>query len=425
MTISVPLPTSIGAIVTKTTNGGTGTLPGNVSPVSTVTVTGAKSTDPTAPSPVITLLGATAPGPHAVFVHALDSTLGAGTPLTARYTWDFGDPTAQYNTLVGWDAAHAYDTPGTYTITLTLTNELGKTSTLSTQITVEALTHKTIYVDSVLGNDNNDGASPTTAIKTWVKAVTLVKSNTDVLFRAGETFPVDRGMALNYQNVVIGSYGTGNDPILLRGPGYGSSMVSMFNDCSNITVQNLTFDSIWKPVGVHAPKVGADAIFPAGQDISIRGCTFLNLDVAVDEDRNPQGTLVQNCLAPLATGLRGVFIWGQGTDQVYLGNYVANSTREHIIRTVWVVRELIAFNNLTNLDRSKLGDLADYNKGTIDVHRGSYAYVASNYLYDGELRVGPRPDRRPSKATPRNGASSREIICSTINSRFTPARTTS
>jgi hypothetical protein len=115
----------------------------------------------------------------------------------------------------------------------------------------------------------------------------------------------------------------------------------------------------------------------------------LNLDDAVNGEAGPDGMLVEDCTAPLATGIRGYFIWGQGADQVYLGNTIANSTREHVVRTVDAVRELIAYNNFTNLDRSSV-DNQDNNKGTIEVHRGSYAYVAQNYLYDGELRAGPR-----------------------------------
>ena len=193
-----------------------------------------------------------------------------------------------------------------------------------------------------------------------------------------------------FVNVLFGSYGVGSPPVLKRVAGLGSSILSMFNNSVNIVVQDLVFDSIYKPTGVIVGKVAADAIFAAGQDITVRRCTFLNLDVGIDEDRNPQGTLVQDCIAPLTTGLRGVFIWAQGTDQVFLGNFVENSTREHDVRTVWVTRKLISFNNLTNLDRSALGDILDYSKGTIDVHRGSYAYVSDNYLYGGELRIGPR-----------------------------------
>ncbi|MDB5288814.1 MAG: domain containing protein [Phycisphaerales bacterium] len=353
------------------------------------TITGSNGGDALAPKPVIVLMGKTGVGPHTVFVHALSSTLGAGTPLTAHYQWNFGDPSGKYNTLVGWNAAHTYDNPGTYTVTLSITNQSGKTRTLTTTVSVVADTRRTIYVDTN-GSDLNNGLSPSTPIKTVARVEALMGSSTRVLFHAGEVFNVSYGITLPFHDVLIGSYGSGAQPVLNRVTGTGSSILSMFDNSNQIVIQNITLDSPWKPVGVIAEKMPADGIFPAGTNITIRNVTFLNLDVGIDSDRSPDGTLVQDCNAPLATGLRGVFIWAQGADQVYLGNTVANSTREHIIRSVQVDRELIAYNHLTNLDRRPLGDALDDNKGTVDIHRGTYAYVADNWLYGGELRAGPR-----------------------------------
>ena len=353
-------------------------------------MTGSNGGDSTAPTPVITILGASGPQPHTVFVHAIDSILGAGTVLTARYQWNFGDPGSEYNSLTTWEAAHTYNNPGTYTITLTLTNQLGKTRVLSTKVTVATPTYHTIYVDSVNGNDKNNGSVSSQAIQSFTKATAIVNNNTQILFRAGETFNVYNGMSLPFSNVLIGSYGSGAQPVLMRQTGNGVSILSMFGNSSNIMVQDVTFNSPWSSTSVTAPKIAAEGIFPAGTDITIRRCTFLNLDNAVDEDRNPQGTLIQDCTAPLTTGLRGCFLWAQGTDQVVLGNYVANSTQEHNIRTVQTVREFVAYNNLTNLYRSTSTKGITTSKGTIDIHRGTYAYVADNWTYDGELRIGPR-----------------------------------
>lgn len=376
--------------VTRGVNEGVDMLPGGITPAPTEMVTGSNGGNPLAPTPIITLLGASGgSGPHAVYVHALDSTLVSGTVLTARYQWDFGDPGSKYDQLVGWDAGHIYNNPGTYTITLTLTNQAGYTRMLTTTVTIAPPSYRTIYVDSVAGNDHNGGLSPSQPIKTVSRLMQLVGNNTQILFHAGETFNVNSSIDLPYQNMLIGSYGAGADPVMMRYAGVGTSVFSFLASSANIVVQNLTFDSPYVPVKNIADKPPADGIFPAGVNIAIRDCEFLNLDCAINEERNPQGTIVQDCTAPDPTGLRGCFIWGQGTDQVYLGNTVANSTREHIIRTVWVVRELIADNNLTNLDRTSV-DPNDFAKGVIDVHRGSYAYVSDNYTYGGELRVGPR-----------------------------------
>src|SRR4051812_46273238 len=59
--------------------------------------------------------------PCTLHVHATEIPLTHGTPLTARYQWDFGDPKGKYNSLAGWSAAHVYDRSGQYAVTLTLT----------------------------------------------------------------------------------------------------------------------------------------------------------------------------------------------------------------------------------------------------------------------------------------------------------------
>jgi hypothetical protein len=375
-----------------------GLVPGGVQNINS-TVRGFNHGDSSAPTPVIQMIGATGAGPHAVFVHALDSTLAHGDPLTAHYQWNFGDPSGRFNTLTGWNAAHTYDQPGNYTLRLTLTNDLGKTSTLSTTVTVTGDTRRTIYVDTN-GSDNNTGLSPGSAVRTINRATALAGDGVRILFHTGETFSVNAPLTLPYRDVLVGSYGGGANPVLMRVAGTGTSMIGLFDNSTDIVVQDLTFDSGWKAVNGVANKMPADGIFVAGEEITVRRCTFLNVDDAIDGDREPEGTLVEDCTAPLTTGVRGYFIWGQGTDQVYLGNYAANSTREHIVRTVGVNRMLIANNNFTNLDRSSV-DNQDNNKGVIDVHRGTYAYVSQNYVYDGELRAGPRggPSDIPGSTT--------------------------
>jgi hypothetical protein len=231
--------------------------------------------------------------------------------------------------------------------------------------------------------------SANSAVRTAARAAALAGDGVRILFHSGQTFNIAATISLPFRDVLVGSYGSGDAPVLMRIAGSGTSMIGLFDNSSDIVIQDLTMDSIWKPVKGVAEKMAADGVFVAGTEITVRRCTFLNVDDAIDGDREPQGTIVEDCSAPLTTGVRGYFIWGQGTDQVYLGNYAANSTREHIVRTVGVDRQLIAYNNFTNLDRSTI-DNKDNSKGVIDVHRGSYAYVSQNYLYDGELRAGPR-----------------------------------
>ena len=100
-----------------------------------------------------------------------------------------------------------------------------------------------------------------------------------------------------------------------------------------------------RKVGVSAIRVGRPEYYRS------QLFTFMNLDDAVNANGSPHGLLVEDCTSPSVTGLRGYFLWAQGSDIVVLGNSIANSTREHIVRATGVQRMLVAENTFANLDR--------------------------------------------------------------------------
>ena len=89
----------------------------------------AKMRRPAAEEPPFSLGPAGTTAPATVHVHAVG--LVAEDPHLAGYAWDFGDPGGAYNRVSGFNAAHVYDRPGTYTITLTLTEPGRKPRTLT------------------------------------------------------------------------------------------------------------------------------------------------------------------------------------------------------------------------------------------------------------------------------------------------------
>jgi Ca2+-binding RTX toxin-like protein len=342
-----------------------------------------------APQLVVKVLGQTVIAGQQIHANALSSTLRTGTILTAKFDWNFGDPGGAYNSLRGWNVAHAYEAPGTYTLALTVTDEKNQSTTLTTTIKVLADTRKTIYV-AANGNDANDGRSPDRPVKSITRAnKMLVSDNMKVLFRRGDTFSTNLPLGITTKNVTIGAYGSGNRPVITRVKGNGSSTISIFHNTVNAVVRDIVFDTPYVATGNTAGSLPINAITTGGTNTSIRGCEFRNVNYGIDGFRQPQGLLVQDNSAPLTTGVRGYLAWGEGSDHVYLGNYAANSTREHNIRLVNVTRMLLAFNDLTNLDRSSV-DAPDGSKGAIEVHNGSYAYVYENKVTDGPIRVGPR-----------------------------------
>lgn len=362
-----------------------------VTPIPATSTTPATNTNASTPSAVITALSQVGVVGHAVHVHALESQLNGGTALTARYQWNFGDTGSAYNTLTGFNAAHIYDKAGSYTITLTVTNEGGKSNVATFKVNVAAENRKEIYVDAN-GSDSNSGLDANNAVRSVDKAISLLgnSSNVSILFRRGQTFELDKSIIVNGKNVMIGAYGNGDRPVLQRVLGTGLSAIRTNPQAFGVIVQDITFDSPYVAKNGVADKTGVSAIYAGGTNITVRGCQFLNVDDAVNGDSKPTGLLVQDNIAPSATGLRGYFVWMDGSDIVILGNKVANSTREHILRcsSQTTSRILVANNDLTNIGRSST-DSGDIAKTTVNFRIGSYIYMTNDKLTGGPVSVGP------------------------------------
>ena len=330
--------------------------------------------------------------PCVVHVNGLRFPLAVGTPLTARYDWDFGDSGSKYNTLTGFNAAHFYQQPGNYTITLTVTDQAGTARSASAHIVISPDRRHTIFV-SPGGSDLNVGTSQDAPLHSLGKAFKILPDSCEILLKAGNSYDANDVLKIAHSDVLIGRYDEGPDPVVMllkqsgEKPPHG--FIAIDNRCNGVTFQHLTFDSPYAAAeNAEAPKIGVEAIIARGRNISVRDCTFLNVDNAVNANGSPIGLLVEGCKAPLKTGLRAYFVWTQGSDFVCLGNSAANSTREHIVRLSGVDRALIADNDFTNLDR-RPADKYDTSKGTIEMHHGSYAYIAHNTVAGGTIRVGP------------------------------------
>lgn len=342
----------------------------------------------TTPVPVIKVLDGFRQTGLVVNVDALSSTFGVGTAISSTYAWDFGDTGSAGNDLVGWNAAHVYDKTGTYQVSLTITNSAGESATVSQSVTIAASTRNTVYVDSVAGSDSNNG-SASAPLQTVAAAFAHLTDNTEILLKAGQTFDLTATLHVTNANILLGRYGTGANPTIYEQGPSETAIMNIWHTSSDVTVQDITFDTPNVAINGVANKMGIVAIYTGGTNITVRDCTFLNVDDAVNCNGNPTGYLVQNNTAPLVTGIRGYFVWGQGAQGVVDGNTVANSTREHTIRMKYLTEVTVENNNLTNLNRQNV-DGQDYSKGCIEEQEDvSYAFITGNTVTDGDIRVGP------------------------------------
>ncbi len=360
--INLESKTSIEGTIGGSTGGSTGSSGGSTGGGSTPggstggtgggIIGGNVGTDANAPKPTphITVVSSSSlKAGQSVFVHGVSSSLGAGTAITARYEWDFGDPNGEYNKLVGFNAAHVYTKPGTYTVKLRIINELRGAAETSVTINVADDGRRQIFVSND-GSDSNDGSSASKAVQSWARASALVKnvSNAEILFNRGDRFDVKSVMIIGGENVRVGSYGSGDKPVLrYAGSRNQGQFIRIDYHSRNTQIDGLTFDSIWN--GVEFDHNGMPfALKVDGDYNTVTNCTFLSVAFALQTNERPAGVLVQDCDAPSAYALRDYFVWGQGSDFVLLGNNVANVINEHAVRIFGVDRLLIAYGSYAN-----------------------------------------------------------------------------
>ena len=321
--------------------------------------------------PTLTTSTASGMAPLTVHVHGLSSGVGEGNELTARYEWNFGDGNAPFNTLVGWNAAHTFNSPGTYTITLKVINQAGLQGTATTQITVAPPNRSTIYV-SPTGSDANSGTSPSSPIQSFAKAASMLANNRQILFQRGGTYATTSDMYINHQNLIIGAYGSGNLPVIYftSGAQY-ANMINFSGAAQDVIIENLKFDSPFAP-----DNLIVRGLAPHGTNITVRNCSFGKVSYAM----NCGGGGVNGLLSQSnVTGVIGAYyLWGEGPNHVHIGNVVGGSTNEHNIRFGGSSRILIAHNDLTNTAKS-----------TIWCMLGDHAYIGNNVLREGRFLAGP------------------------------------
>src|SRR5581483_7573289 len=159
---------------------------------------------------------------ESVHVSAMPTKNGAGTNFggdasASRIQWNFHDPSGAYNKLPGFNAAHVYEKPGKYKVTLKVTNAAGQTDTASRVIKVVAPQRRRLYVNP-WGNDSSNGKTPGKAVATVARAMQLMGNNTELVFRRGMKFTINNSISLPFSNVVIGAYGKGKAPKLILKP---------------------------------------------------------------------------------------------------------------------------------------------------------------------------------------------------------------
>lgn len=166
--------------------------------------------------------------PLSVFLDASETTdAGFSRPFhELEYTWNFGDATAgtwaygakpgsSKNTATGPVAAHVFETPGTYTVTLTVfdgTYSASTTTTITVQDPEVVFAGTSTICFSTSGNYTGCPTGATHVQTSDFDAAINTHQNTNrrLLFRRGETFTAaSAGLIDKTGPGIIGAYGSG------------------------------------------------------------------------------------------------------------------------------------------------------------------------------------------------------------------------
>lgn len=334
---------------------------------------------PTKNPPVMVIDYATRMAGLPIHVHAMQTP---GVNQLSDIRWDFGDPKGRFNTLPGFNAAHVYENPGDYTITLTVDGA-------SVQRKVTIAPAKLNPISKLADAQSN------------CRNVLMVTG----IELTGTFWPKISNASIE------GMAGTGTK-LVYTGKDANAGIISCPNECKDLTLRELTFDS-----AIDKGATRATAVFPQRSSVAVIDCTGLRLDGFVKVELPPSGQpltsgiLIMGNTCPLPDGIFSYPIWLACTDAVVLGNKFVNSMRQHIIRMGHYSRVLIFGNDLQNLDR-RPADPDDVANGCITAQVGDHVWIEQNYARLGGIGTGPlggkdgiaHPEERTQYAVVKNNS---------------------
>jgi len=264
-----------------------------------------------------------------------------GDYASFHYKWDFGDPESgtwsagrrnpdgsypSKNKATGYISAHVFENPGTYTVTLAVLDTNDQTHEYQQEIDVQAFSGTTYYVSSSEGSDSNDGLSPAAPFATFGKAMSMIATNTRILFKRGDTWAITTGVVLPADGPgLIGAYGTGDRP--------------KFMVTTNTIPFHLGYKQDWRLV-----DLDIEGAYPNPCGSGIRGteanCLILRCRVSKCNDGLVTGTVnsptfVSEC-EMLNNKAYGVYMGtsdGQMPRVALLGCDFDNAIESHLLRT--------------------------------------------------------------------------------------------
>lgn len=317
------------------------------------------------PSPMTAANRVSGAAPLTLFFDAIDASDPAhksgviqpddGDPSSMDYAWSFGDPKSgawpnsgrSRDEAFGPVAAHVYEAPGVYTVTLKVTDRAGKRRVFAQKVKVLPLEGPAGFVSSSSGDDRADGKTPATAWRTLERARRGLEKIRRLYLKRGDSFVLS-GEPLSLAGEGpghLGAYGPGEAPVV-RVEGRGGAL-GVFGDDWRIT--DLRF------VGPGETDTQGAVFFNVQRGIRhtlLRRLSVSNFRLGLGwGDHTPMyatphdGNTIADCEVSDCL-VNGVYVGGRRL--ALLGNTVRDIRQSHVLRVWQAHKAVISHNALRN-----------------------------------------------------------------------------
>lgn len=338
--------------------------------------------------------------PLPVFFEGGDSTPHAEID---EWRWDFGDGS---DTFSGFNAAHVFEHPGRYEVSLRVTTDDGATwsAPATTMVNVYARNGTTYYIDSTerspgvpMGDDSNMGNDPDAPWLTAQRAFDGMskfryKPGDQVLFRRGGTYEIREQVTINHGRsgwgYMIGAYGVGPKPkLVFTGDKSTTFLMGQGKGAARITIRDLDIQcENWDAIDERSKRYCRITNFWEVRE-NAHNLLLYNLDV-----RNPgRLTNFNGKSSEDAYNISNVFVIGcttTNTTSVTIGTFARrvaivdchfDKSENHIHYGNWIETGLISGNIYTRPPRGKHAFRISSASDSFD-RPSSNIYIADNYF---------------------------------------------
>jgi hypothetical protein len=378
-------------------------------------------------TPSIVATSSSGVAPLAVYFDASGSTSTATTNPFAElsYSWNFGDPSSglysptgkSKNLAYGPLVAHVFESPGTYSVTLTIEDADGTIATDGVTITVTDPDTVFSGTNTICFSRTGDftgapAGSTQTTTTSFATVAAAFAAGKRILLRAGEVWPITTGVTLNKAGPgIISKFGSGAKPRFEMTAGSSFEPIFKLSATSGAVLDD------WRLFDLDLDGQGTDGsrgvyCWGAGTNVLLMRLDIANCGDGVSAPLSQvqannippmTGFTIYDCtVTDLASGSGGNLLGIAIRKLALLGSEILRSTNgEHVARFFWLQGAFVSNNLLSEapFPRHVIKLMAPrFDQAGFTFNQYSENIVISDNLIDGvggtqiAVDVGPEND---------------------------------